>query len=325
MGNFIQTVYPWILFLVLSSFFTRLIRGLQFHFLYSSNLSQYKPKSGGQKPWALVTGASDGIGKGFAQQLGALGFNVIIHGRNEKKLQGVKTELEQEFNGIQVRLLVIDASLVSWTEEHDAKVLNVVKDINLTILINNVGGAAGIRPDWATIVQRSPWELDTFINVNLRFMAQITRVLTPILTKDKTQKVAILNVSSGAERINGPYLVTYSGSKAFVSRWSGSLDVEFKAEGLNVDVMSAIVGKVATAATGRFESDVNLFCPSAIGMAKVALSKLGSGRVVCTPHLGHALQLWLLTEIMPTWVMDKMMIHEAGKEIANMAKLEKAK
>ncbi len=299
MATTFQTVFSWIQYLVLAYVATKAIQTLQYYLLYFTDLSEYKPKSG--KPWALVTGASDGIGKGFAGELCRRGFNVIIHGRNEKKLQGVKAELEKEFPGREIRLLVLDAVDTNWTEKTDSFVLNTVKDLNLTILINNVGGGAGIKPDFATVVQRSAKDMDTWINVNLRFMTQITRVLIPTLSKDKSQRSVICNISSGAELLPSPYLVVYSATKAYVSRWSLSLDAELRAGGHNIDTHSYIVGEVVTAGSGRDQSMVSLFSPGVKTFASAALSKLGAGHVVCTPYWPHGIQVAVMTAL-PPWV-----------------------
>ena len=299
MATTFQTVFTWVQFLVLAVICTKAIRVLQFYLLYSSDLSQYKPTSG--KPWALVTGASDGIGKGFAGELCRRGFNVIIHGRNEKKLQGVKAELEKEFPSREIRLLVLDAVETAWSENTDAIVLGAVKGLNLTVLINNVGGGAGIKPDFATVTERSAKDMDVWINVNLRFMTQITRVLIPTLSRDKSQRTVICNISSGAELLPAPYLVVYSATKAYVSRWSLSLDSELRMLGHNMDTHSYIVGNVVTAGSGRDESMVGLFSPNARTYASAALSKLGSGHVVCTPYWPHGLQVGFMTSV-PSWV-----------------------
>lgn len=93
------------------------------------------------QPWALITGASDGLGVGWAQELAAEGINVILHGRNPTKLDALKRTLEAEHK-ISVRTLVLDAEkLPTSTEEgaykeFDQLILDTVTGIPLTILIN---------------------------------------------------------------------------------------------------------------------------------------------------------------------------------------------
>lgn len=313
MASVLYTVFSWAQFAVLTYFFSRIFRNLQFYFLYFSDLSEYKPKSGGEKAWALVTGASDGIGKAFAEELCRRGFNVIIHGRNEKKLKGVKDELEKGFSGCEVRLLVLDAVNTSWSSDIDALVLKAVKGLNLTILINNVGGGGGVESEWEPLQKFSPAMLDGLINLNARFMAQITRVLIPTLSQSQSQKATIVNVSSGAELLPAPYLIAYSASKAFVSRWSLGLDAELKAEGLKIEVQSLLVGAVATVGSGM-DANADWFTPNASTMAVAALSKFGSNHgVMVTPYWRHGLQAILLMN-MPNWVGIKFMVDMAKRQ-----------
>lgn len=91
--------------------------------------------------WALVTGASDGIGRGFADELLERGFNVLLHGRNAAKLQNIQAELARTHPKRSVDIVVADAS-----KNGDAykAVTDKVKALpgKLVILVNNVGGVS---------------------------------------------------------------------------------------------------------------------------------------------------------------------------------------
>jgi 17beta-estradiol 17-dehydrogenase / very-long-chain 3-oxoacyl-CoA reductase len=322
----LRTLSTWAAYLALAYFCINMLRALQFHFFYTADLSMYKSRAGGEKAWALVTGASDGIGKGLARELCRNGFNVILHGRNEKKLLGLKADFNKEFPNVEVKVLVVDAGSANWDEKLDATILAAVKGLNLTMLINNVGGGGGIEPAWAPVTQRSAHDLDIWIDLNLRFMTQITRVLLPVLTRDKTQRTVVVNVSSAAELVAAPYLVTYSAAKAYVSRWTEGLAAELKDQGHTmIDLHSLIVGSVVTENTGRDESSIGLFSPAVPPFAKVVLSKLGCGQVVCTPYWPHALQVWFLKDLMPRFVANNFMLSMAREDMARLEKLAQQK
>lgn len=111
------------------------------HYLYASNITKYlnnQPQDDSEASWALVTGASDGIGRALSSELGSRGFNVIVHGRNESKLVKVVTELQKEHPGRMFRYVVADAA--HFTTADIERIVAVVADIKLTVLINNVGG-----------------------------------------------------------------------------------------------------------------------------------------------------------------------------------------
>ena len=87
---------------------------------------------------ALVTGASDGIGKAIARELYYRGFNLIIHGRNEEKLRKVREQIQAQGGGRDVRLWVQDA------HTHTLDFTGALKqwsDLEITLVIHNVGGS----------------------------------------------------------------------------------------------------------------------------------------------------------------------------------------
>ncbi len=75
-------------------------------FVRPSRLHRYNHSS----PWALVTGASDGIGLGFIQELLARDFDVLLHGRNETKLRRIQGELSNQYPKRSVDIVIADAA-----------------------------------------------------------------------------------------------------------------------------------------------------------------------------------------------------------------------
>ncbi|KAK8076217.1 hypothetical protein PG994_003489 [Apiospora phragmitis] len=106
-------------------------------YLRPSRLIRYAHSSvNGDAPWALVTGASDGIGRAFARQLAADGFNVVLHGRNHAKLSGViaqlQLELSRQNNGYNNKSNPPPLDFAAIQQK--------LGSMNLTVLINNAGG-----------------------------------------------------------------------------------------------------------------------------------------------------------------------------------------
>ena len=92
----------------------------------------------GDAPYALITGATDGIGKAAAKELYQRGFNLVIHGRNPEKLAKVQEEIKALGFERDVRVWVENASKEGIDYEAAARQWD---DIHLTLLVNNVGGA----------------------------------------------------------------------------------------------------------------------------------------------------------------------------------------
>lgn len=117
-----------------------------FYFLRPTN--RWEKYLQGPSPYAVVTGASDGIGKATARELYDKGFNLILHGRNEKKLKVVIEEIQsnesKKTGKVQdVRYFLEDASKAGVDFEGIARRF---EGLNITILVNNVG-AYTARPE----------------------------------------------------------------------------------------------------------------------------------------------------------------------------------
>ena len=237
------------------------IRFIRFAYLFTrpSSLHRYHH---GEHPWALVTGASDGIGYGFAQELAAKGFNVLLHGRNPAKLEKKKSQLTEEFPNVRFRIIVADAAEVSEKQIED--IVSRLKDLHITILVNNVGGSSILKP----LVDHTFAEMDYMLNVNARFPSQLTRAILPILSKSEEPSL-IINIGSLGTESGIPYSVTYSCCKALNMAFSKSLDIELRAEGQKVDVLGVPVGRV-TEVVG-YQEPASLFTPGAGTIVSVFL------------------------------------------------------
>lgn len=267
-----------------------------YHFLRPYNLSKYK--KGVSEPWALVTGASDGIGLGFAEELASQGFNVILHGRNEQKLQGVRQNLQSQWPGRKFRLLLLDAIDDAGDSAKMAAALSEFKDLDIKVLINNVGGTAGGKPSFRKFSEMPAKLMDAWIDVNLRFPTQFTRQILSTLIKK--QPALILNISSGAANWASPWLSIYSGAKAFNLSWSRSLAVEFLDEGYDIDCHCIVVGPTATA---RLNLPVDMSTPTPRRMAKASLGYAGTGIRDVAAYWGHDYLMWCFN-VMPLWYSE---------------------
>lgn len=243
----------------------------------------------GDEPWALVTGASDGIGKSLARELARHGFNVIIHGRNPNKLDGVVEKLRHDFPKRRFRTAVLDAS--SATNQQIADLVSNIADIHLTILVNNVAGGQIVQPLTVT----SPDQVDLSLNCNARFPAQLTRAMLPRFASSDSPSL-ILNIGSAANSIV-PYATMYGGSKACNMAMSSSLSMEMVAEGLEKKIEVLCISVAAVTEAAQNKAPVSLFTPAASTMAKATLQRVGCGRSVVVGYFWHAVQLAFLAAL----------------------------
>lgn len=271
-----------------------------YHFLRPYNLNKYKEGLGSH--WALVTGASDGIGFGFAQELASQGFNVILHGRNASKLEGVSATLQTQFPNRKFKILILDAVKDAGDSEKIKAAVSEFQELNLKVLINNVGGMAGPLPTFTKFSEQDTETIDGWIDINLRFPTQLTRQLLPNLVEN--QPALIINISSGAANIPSPYLAVYSGTKAYNVSWSRSLAVELEDEGHDIDCHAIVVGPTATPRLEATGLSASLTQPTARQMARSSLGYAGTGVRDVPAYWGHD-YLMTIFSYFPAWYAEK--------------------
>lgn len=279
-------------------------------FLRPSKLHRYRhaPSS-----WGLVTGASDGIGLEIARELLANGFNVFVHGRNEKKLQGVKQTLLAQFPDRSVELIVADAADPNIDYDTIAQQVKSVSG-SLTVLINCVGGIIS-NPIYVPLDQLSGADIDTNIAMNARFPTRLTSVLLPILKQSSPS--LIINAGSFAGVFGMPYIVTYTATKAYIHTFTRALRAELECEGVeNIEVMGSLIGDTSSS---RNTSVGGAMKPSANDCAKGMLAKVGCGETLVAPDWRH----WatsLIIMVLPDSVARKLLGPEMKRRKEEEAK-----
>ncbi|CAN3474354.1 very-long-chain 3-oxoacyl-CoA reductase [Diutina catenulata] len=198
-----------------------------------TNFGKYGAKKG---KWAVVTGASDGIGKEYAFQLAAKGFNLVLVSRTQSKLEAIATEIEAK-NKVDTTVVAFDAS--TDAPENYQKLSEAIAGLDVTVLINNVGQSHSIP---VPFLETEDQELRNIITINTTATLKITQVVAPRIldtVKASNRKVRglILTMGSFGGLLPTPYLATYSGSKAFLQSWSAALAGELASSGVDVELV----------------------------------------------------------------------------------------
>ena len=191
-------------------------------------MSQNNTLSNSQKPWALVTGASAGIGTEFCRQLAASGYQLVLVARRADKLQAVADELRDAHGA---HSLVITADLSR--KDACALVVQRLNEENVTIeyLVNNAGyGLPGSFhvPEWQNHAD--------FIQVMMTAVCELTWRLLPAM--HERGKGYIVNVASVAGLIKPSAGHTlYGASKSFLIKFSQALALENAKTGVKVTAL----------------------------------------------------------------------------------------
>lgn len=173
---------------------------------------------------ALITGASSGIGKAFAEELAQRQYNLVIIARSQSALIELQETLESQHQ-VKVTVIVQDLSLPHSSEA----IFNEVKSQNITVdlLINNAGFG-----DYGRFGDRNLQKQLDMIQVNISALVELTYLFLEEMTQRKNGE--IINVSSIAGYQPLPYLSVYAATKAFVLSFSEALWAEYKEYGIKV-------------------------------------------------------------------------------------------
>jgi uncharacterized protein len=172
--------------------------------------------------WAVVTGASAGIGKAFAENLAAKGKNLVLVARNRAKLSELSARLKSEY-GIETRIICKDLSAAGAAGElfHEVESLK----LQIDTLINNAGFAVYGRLHETDIRRNEQQLMLNVVNLSL-----LTQLFLPAMVERKSG--AIINVASTAAFQPVPYMSNYGASKAFVDSFTEALWAEYRNSGV---------------------------------------------------------------------------------------------
>ncbi|MEK6556650.1 MAG: SDR family NAD(P)-dependent oxidoreductase [Bdellovibrionota bacterium] len=166
--------------------------------------------------WALITGASSGIGHATATVFAQKGMNLLITGRRQERLDELKKQLEKS-HGVKVEVLVFD---IQDYKACEATLLPKIQDISLSLLVNNSGLAKGVQPLQDGAIE--DWE--QMIDTNIKGLLYMTRLVLPHMIKNKSGH--IVNLGSVAGRWTYPGGAVYSATKFAVRGISESLRMD---------------------------------------------------------------------------------------------------
>ena len=282
--------------------------------------------------WALVTGASSGIGRDMSRYLYSLGYNLIIVARDLEKLEKLKTELEKnkniekkstnlsaqqhndnnensnnnykklendEVNQKKQDKIIITKDLS--IKENCLEIYEQTKNIKIDLLVNNAG--------FGVFGEFSKTDLEKEINLINTNIAAL-HILTKLYLKDMIKRNSghILNIASIAGMEPGPLMATYYASKAYVIRLSRAINKELKKEKSKVKISILCPGPVDT----NFNNVANVVfkAPSMPSekVAKYGIDKALKGKLIIIPGLLNK-SVRFFSKVVPDCVLEEVAYH----------------
>lgn len=255
-------------------------------------MRNFKDKYG---PYALVAGASEGLGEAFARALAKRGLNLILIARRREKLAALSEALRLEY-GVDVQFADLDLGNLTALREYVAGL-----EARIGLLVYNAAYAPILPFDKVNEMQ-----LETVVDVNVRAPLLLSKMLSqPMIER---QKGGILLMSSLAGLQGSPGISAYSASKAFNIILAGSLWGELRTKG--IDVTAVCAGAITTPGYRRAKNKKN--APGTLNASAVAersLKALGKGPIYVPGFVNKVAHLFL-GRLLPGKAAISLMQHQ---------------
>ncbi|HVZ26355.1 MAG TPA: SDR family NAD(P)-dependent oxidoreductase [Sediminibacterium sp.] len=240
--------------------------------------------------WALVTGASSGIGLALATELARAGFNLLLNARNLDKWKDAEPEMAHRW-GIEIRMIEADLSEMAGLE----KLITAAKHLEIGLVINNAGfGTSG-----QFLKNAVETEMD-MLRLNCAAVLYLTHYFCQKFLEQKRGGFIFLSSLVAFQGV--PFAANYAATKAYVQSFAEALSVELKA--FNIDVLYATPGPVDSGFGERAGMRMNRASrPSQISVP--ILAALGKGPMV-VPGVYAKILLYSL-RILPRFVRTKIL------------------
>lgn len=247
-------------------------------------------------PWALITGASSGIGREFARQIAASGINTVLVARRQALLEEAGREFAREY-GVQYLTVVADLSEPDFL----LPLAQATADLDIGLVISNAGtGHPG------EFLKLGRLEMTGLVRLNALAHMEIAHHFGRRLVKRGRGGIVLGGAMGAAAGI--PYMANDSGSKAYVQAFGEALHVELKFRGVNVTVL--IVGPTQTAIIDKFGMDPKTMPMKPMTVEQCAfegLESLVNNRSTILPGRMNRIMNGLIPTSISRFMMGKMM------------------
>lgn len=240
--------------------------------------------------YAVVTGASSGIGMFLAEDLAKRGYSLVLVARREERLKVLAERLEQEYH-ITCRVISCDVSI---TEECN-RLVREIEYLQVEVFINNAGFG-----DCSLFLNGDLQKELDMVDVNVKAVHTLTKLI--LQKMQKKDYGYILNVASSAGLIPaGPYMATYYATKAYVTSLTQAIAHELKETKSNIYVGCVCPGPVDTEFNAVANVEFSLPGITAEYCAEYSLKKMFQKKTVIVPTFTMKLALFGVRLLPRSW------------------------
>ena len=244
---------------------------------------------------ALVTGASSGIGEGFARLLAAEGSDLVLVARRKERLERLAREL-RERHGVSVEVCVADLTDPDQLQSVADLLANSVRHVDL--LINNAGDHKGIAP----FIELDINSLEKDAMINGLAVLRLTHAAASVMKN--RGRGNIINLSSGVSFYPAPGQATYAATKAFVNNLSEAVNHELRGTGVRVTtICPGFTRTDLPTRLGYEEGKIpRMLWMNPEDVARKGLNAASRGTSLYSPGLMNRMGAWWGTHL-PRWIV----------------------
>ena len=252
-------------------------------------------------PWAIITGASSGIGKEFARQLAADGLSLVLVARRLTLLEAIGKQLVKDFG---IEYLAIEADLA--TKDAIRVITKATEKLDIGILISNAGTG---RP--GKFLSFGEDELTYILQLNAISHLHLTHYFGKRMAKRGKGGVLLTGAMGATDGV--PYMANEAGTKGYIQSLGKSLHTEFREFGLHITVL--VTSPTETPVLGQlgFNNDNIPMKPiSTKQCVREALAALSANRITVLPGLKYRIMNALIPGSVSREMTGKIMKKNNG-------------
>ena len=259
---------------------------LFFFFVSSPLLSVYqlflrpakKLRNYGQ--YAIVTGATDGIGRAYAFQLAKQGMSLLLVSRTQERLSETEAAIKQRYPKAIIKTYLLDLAKFDQQAQQALTSYLDSNKLDIGVLLNNVGFSYS-HPDYFDRLARE--SVQHLLDLNVTATTVMTHIVLPYMLKKR--KGCIVNISSYSGIVPSPLLAQYAASKAYINNLTSGLSYEYADKGIHFQAQCPLFVSSKLSKIRK----VDLMVPSPDTYAAAGIKAFGY-EVISIPYWPHALQ-----------------------------------
>ncbi|EFO27920.1 hypothetical protein LOAG_00557 [Loa loa] len=243
--------------------------------------------------WAVITGATDGIGKGYAFELARKGFSILLISRTQSRLDDVKAQIEQETSS-EVRTIAFDFSSAD-IDYYEQSLLSQIRALDIGILVNSVGSTF----EYPDLYHKVDGGIKLFKHISVINIIPATVLMAAVLPQMyERDSGIIINVASSSAYYKLRWFSVYAASKKYVSWLTKIVQEEYAKTNIIIQEVNPMIVVTKLAKVKR----PSFFRPKADVYARSAVRTIGIIKHT-TGYFAHQIKVECL-KWLPEFIAD---------------------